>query len=67
MKIKFQNDNGKAMEMKVKAGHVDKMLISAARHLEAGFEVRSTRNPCLINMKTKERIQLHRKGGGGSS
>ena len=50
-------------EKKIKAGEVNKTLISVSRLLEVGFEANLGRRPYLRNVKTGRIIRLKRKGG----
>ena len=58
-----QQSNMKMMKMTMKAGSVNKTLISASRLMEQGFETMLTRQPHLRNVKTGEKIHLSRKKG----
>ena len=63
MKVPFVTDEGKSARMRIKAGDVNKTLISVSRLQEAGFDTNLTKNPHLRNNKTGERIALKKKGG----
>ena len=63
MKIPFVTDEGKRMRMRLKAGGVNKTLISVSRLQEAGFDTNLTKHPHLRNTKTGEKISLMKKGG----
>ena len=49
--------------MRLKAGDVNKTLISVSRLQEAGFDTNLTKYPHLRNTKTGEKISLIKKGG----
>ena len=63
MKIPFVTDEGKRVRMRIKAGDVNKTLISVSRLQEAGFDTNLTKHPHLRNTKTGEKINLIKKGG----
>ena len=63
MKIPFVTDEGKRVRMRIKAGDVNKTLISVSRLQEAGFDTNLTKYPHLRNTKTGEKINLVKKGG----
>ena len=63
MKIPFVTDEGKKVRMRIKAGDVNKTLISVSRLQEAGFDTNLTQYPHLRNTKTGEKIHLIKKGG----
>ena len=49
--------------MRIKAGNVNKTLISVSRLQEAGYDTNLTKHPHLRNTKNGERINLIKKGG----
>ena len=63
MKIPFVTDEGKRVRMRIKAGDVNKTLISVSRLQEAGFDTNLTKHPHLKNTRNGERINLTKKGG----
>ena len=64
MKVDFWTKEGVRKKMMIKAGKVNKTLIGASRLNEAGYDVILNKlNPRLVNLKTKEVIQLRRKNG----
>ena len=63
MKIPFVTNEGKRVIMRIKAGDVNKTLISVSRLQEAGFDTNLTKHPHLRSTKTGERINLINKGG----
>ena len=63
MKIPFVTNDGKRVRMRMKAGDVNKTLISVSRLQEAGFDTNLTKYPHLRNTKTGEKINLVKKGG----
>ena len=64
MKVDFWTKEGVRKKMMIKACKVNKTLIGASRLNEAGYDVILNKlNPRLVNLKTKEVIQLRRKNG----
>ena len=63
MQIPFVTNEGKRVRMRMKAGDVNKTLISVSRLQEAGFDTNLTKYPHLRNTKIGEKINLVRKGG----
>ena len=55
--------NEQRVRMRIKAGDVNKTLISVSRLQEAGFDTNLTKYPHLRNTKTGEKINLVKKGG----
>ena len=63
MKVPFVTNEGKKARMRIKAGDVNKTLISVSRLQEAGFDINLTKYPHLRNTRTGEKINLLKKGG----
>ena len=63
MQIPCVTNEGKRVRMRMKAGDVNKTLISVSRLQEAGFDTNLTKYPHLRNTKTGEKINLVKKGG----
>ena len=63
MKVPFVTDEGKRVRMRIKAGDVNKTLISVSRLQEAGFDTNLTKHPHLRNTKTGEKINLIKNRG----
>ena len=63
MKVPFVTNEGKKVRMRIKAGDVNKTLISVSRLQEAGFDTNLTKHPHLRNTRTGEKINLLKKGG----
>ena len=63
MKIPCVTHEGKKVVLRIKAGDVNKTLISVSRLQEAGFDTNFTKHPHLRNTKTGEKIHLMKKGG----
>ena len=64
MKVPFVTDEGRGMKMRIKAGDVNKTLISVSRLQDAGFDTNLTKkNPHIRHERTGERIRLIKKGG----
>ena len=55
--------NREKIRMRIKAGDVNKTLISVSRLQEAGFDTNLTKYPHLRNTRTGEKINLLKKGG----
>ena len=59
----FVTNEGKRVRVRIKAGDVNKTLISVSRLQEAGFDTNLTKYPHLRNTRTGEKINLLKKGG----
>ena len=63
-KIEWWTNDGMKKRTTAQAGSVQKTLISVSKLNEAGYEAHLTKNrPRLINVKSREVIELKKKGG----